>query len=232
MKQKKSNLKLLSRYLLDHVLSLLGVGVALFWSAGRINWWQAWAAIGVWVVDFITTDIILLRFNPELAAERLSPPKSAKSWDSAIVVTLRLTTLLRYILAGLDQRYGWTVDISLAAQLAGITACLLGHAFFDWAMASNQYFSQVVRIQSERGHAVAIKGPYRYLRHPGYIGGIAFELGMGLLLGSWWALLAGGVCAVLLIIRTALEDRTLQAELPGYKEYARKVRYRLIPGIW
>jgi protein-S-isoprenylcysteine O-methyltransferase Ste14 len=224
--------KLLKLYLLDHVLSLLGVGAALFWAAGRFDWWQAWAAIGVWVVDFITTDIILLRYNPELAAERLSPPRSAKKWDSAIVITLRLATLVRYILAGLDQRYGWSGDYSMTAQLTGLAACLLGHAFFDWAMASNQYFSQVVRIQSERGHAVAIKGPYRYIRHPGYIGGIVFELGMGFLLGSWWAILAGGVSAILLIIRTALEDRTLQAELPGYQEYARRVKYRLIPGIW
>ena len=224
--------KLIFRYLLDHVLSLLAVGVALFWAAGRFDWWQAWAAIGVWVVDFITTDIILLKSNPDLAAEHQSPPKSAKSWDTAIVIVLRLTTLARYILAGLDQRYGWSGDFSLTAQLTGLAACLLGHALFAWAMASNRYFSQVVRIQSERGHAVAIGGPYRFIRHPGYIGGIVFELGMGFLLGSWWAILAGGVSAILLIIRTGLEDRTLQAELPGYQEYVRQVRYRLIRGIW
>ena len=203
-------IKLILRYLLDHVLSLLGVGVAFFWAAGRLDWWQAWAAIGVWVVDFITTDIILLKFNPDLAAERQSPPKSAKSWDTAIVIALRLTTLARYILAGLDQRYGWSGDFSLTAQLSGLAACLLGHALFAWAMASNRFFSQVVRIQSERGHAVAIKGPYRFVRHPGYIGGIAFELGMGFLLGSWWAIAVGGLSTILLIIRTALEDRTLR----------------------
>ncbi len=224
--------KLIFRYLLEHVLSLLAVGVALFWSAGRIDWWQAWAVIGVWVVDFITTDIILLKFNPDLAAERQSPPKSAKSWDTAIVITLRLTTLARYIMAGLDQRYGWTVGISLDAQLAGLTACLLGHALFAWAMASNKFFSQVVRIQADRGHLVANRGPYRYIRHPGYIGGIVFELGMGFLLGSWWAIAVGGLCALLLVLRTRLEDRTLQAELPGYQDYAYQVRYRLIPGIW
>jgi protein-S-isoprenylcysteine O-methyltransferase Ste14 len=224
--------KLLRRYLLDHILSLLGVGAALFWAAGRLDWWQAWAAMGVWVVDFATTDIILLRFNPELAAERLSPPKSAKKWDSAIVIALRLATLVRYILAGLDQRYGWSGDFTLMAHLVGLAACLLGHALFAWAMASNRYFSQVVRIQSERGHAVAIKGPYRFIRHPGYIGGIAFELGMGFLLGSWWAILAGGVCAILLVVRTALEDRTMLAELPGYVEYTCQVRFRLVPGVW
>jgi protein-S-isoprenylcysteine O-methyltransferase Ste14 len=227
---KKS--KLLKLYLLDHILSLLGMGVALFWSAGRLDWWQAWAAIAVWVVWFIAQDIILLRYNPALAAERLSPPKSAKKWDSAIVITLRLTTLVRYILAGLDHRYGWSGDFSLTVQLGGLAMCVLGYTLFGWAMASNRFFSQVVRIQSELGHAVATHGPYRFLRHPSYIGGIAFELGMGLLLGSWWALLAGGVCAILLIIRTTLEDQTLQVELPGYQEYARQVRYRLIPGIW
>jgi protein-S-isoprenylcysteine O-methyltransferase Ste14 len=224
--------RLLVLFLTDQVLSLLGMGIALFWSAGRIDWWAAWAAIAVWVIWFIAQDIILFRYNPDLAAERLSPPKSAKKWDTAIVITLRLMTLARYILAGLDQRYGWTGDVSLTVHLAGLTLCVLGYGLFGWAMASNQFFSQVVRVQTERGHTVATRGPYRFVRHPSYIGGSAFELGMGMLLGSWVAFLAGGACALLLIIRTGFEDRTLQAELPGYRAYARQVRYRLIPGIW
>jgi len=101
-----------------------------------------------------------------------------------------------------------------------------------WATASNTFFSQVVRIQTERGHTVATGGPYRYLRHPGYFGAILYELAAPILLGSWPALLISSVSAALLVLRTALEDRTLQAELPGYTEYARRVRYRLLPGIW
>ena len=177
-------------------------------------------------------DIAILRFNPDLMVERLSPPKGAKTWDRAIVSIIRLMELARYILAGLDQRYGWTGGFPLAAQIAALTVCVPSYALFVWAMASNTFFSQIVRIQSDRGHAVAAAGPYRYVRHPGYAGMVLFELAISTLLASWWAIVAGGFCAILLILRTALEDRTLQAELTGYVDYARQVRYRLLPGIW
>ena len=139
---------------------------------------------------------------------------------------------MRYILAGLDQRYGWTGGFPLVAQMAALAVCVLSYALLAWAMASNTFFSQIVRIQSDRGHAVATNGPYRYVRHPAYVGMILFELAMSTLLASWWAIIAGGLCAILLILRTALEDRTLQVELTGYVDYARRVRYRLLPGIW
>ncbi len=208
------------------------MSVALFWSAGRIDWWPAWAAIAVWLIWFTVMDIIILRFNPDLMAERLSPPKGAKTWDRAILSILRLAQLMRYILAGLDQRYGWTGDFPLAAQIAASTVCVLSTALFTWAMASNTFFSQIVRIQSNHGHTVATGGPYRYVRHPAYVGMILFELALSTLLASWWALVAGGLCAILLLLRTALEDRTLQTELTGYADYSRQVRYRLLPGIW
>jgi protein-S-isoprenylcysteine O-methyltransferase Ste14 len=224
--------KLIALYILDESLGIVGMGVALFWSAGRIDWWPAWAAIAVWLAFFTATDIIIFRFNPELMAERLAPPKGAKTWDRAILSILRLTQLVRYILAGLDQRYGWTGDFPLAAQIAALTVCVLSYALLAWAMASNTFFSQIVRIQSDRSHAVATDGPYRYVRHPAYVGMIVFELAMSILLASWWALIASGLCAILLILRTALEDRTLQAELTGYVDYSRQVRHRLLPGIW
>jgi protein-S-isoprenylcysteine O-methyltransferase Ste14 len=116
----------------------------------------------------------------------------------------------------------------LAALLIGI----LGYALFVWATASNTFFSQIVRIQVERGHTVVTGSPYRTVRHPGYAGAILFELAVPILLASWGALITGGLGAILLILRTALEDRTLQAELAGYMDYARQVRYRLVPGIW
>jgi protein-S-isoprenylcysteine O-methyltransferase Ste14 len=219
-------------YILDQILSIAGVGVALFWSAGRIAWWPAWAAIAVWLGWFGAMDIILLRFNPDLMAERLAPPKGAKSWDRVILSILRLAQLARYILAGLDVRNGWTGGFPLAAQIPAIMVCVLSSGLFAWALGSNAFFSQIVRIQSERGHAVVTGGPYRYMRHPGYAGMILFELAISSLLASWWALAAGGFCAILLTLRTALEDRTLQTELTGYADYARQVRYRLVPGIW
>lgn len=226
------NKKVITLYILDQILSVAAMGVALFWSAGRIDWWAAWAAIGVWLIFFTATDILLLRYNPGLMAERLAPPKGAKTWDRVIMSIFRLTTLVRYILAGLDQRYGWTIGFTIVAQLTGLCVCVLGYALLAWAMTTNAFFSQIVRIQSERGQAVVTSGPYRYVRHPAYVGMIFFELAMPALLASWPAFIASGLCAILLILRTVLEDRTLLAELTGYGDYARQVRYRLLPGIW
>ncbi len=226
------NTKLIFLYILDQILGVVSMAVALFWSAGRIDWWSAWAAIAVWLAFYTAMDITIFRLNPDLMAERLSPPKGAKTWDRAILSILRLTQLARYILAGLDLRYGWTSGFPLAAQIAALIVCVLSYALLTWAMASNAFFSQIIRIQSDRGQAVVSGGPYRYVRHPAYIGMIIFELAMPTLLASWWAIIVSGLCAILLILRTALEDRTLHAELTGYVDYARQVRYRLLPGIW
>jgi len=110
--------------------------------------------------------------------------------------------------------------------------CVVGYALVVWATASNTFFSQIVRIQSERGHMVVTGGPYHHLRHPAYLGAILYELAVPVLLASWWALTASGINVVLLLLRTALEDRTLQAELAGYRDYARQVHHRLLPGVW
>ncbi len=224
--------KLIARYAIRETMGIVVMGVALFWSAGKINWWPAWASIAVMLAWITATAIVIIRFNPDLLAERLGPRKGAKPWDTAIMSILGLTQLARYILAGLNQRYGWTGGFPLAAQIAALTVCVLGYALFVWATASNAFFSQIVRIQSERGHAVATGGPYHYVRHPGYFGAILYELAVPILLASWWAFIVSGLGAILLILRTALEDRTLQAELAGYADYARQVRHRLLPGIW
>jgi protein-S-isoprenylcysteine O-methyltransferase Ste14 len=224
--------KLIARYAIRETMGIVVMGVALFWSSGQINWWPAWASIAVMLAWITATSIVIFRFNPDLLAERLGPRKGAKHWDTAIMSILGLTQLVRYIVAGLDQRYGWTGGFPLAAQIAALTVCILGYALVVWATASNTFFSQIVRIQFERGHAVATGGPYHYLRHPAYVGAILYELAVPVLLASWWALIASGLNAILLILRTALEDRILQAELTGYVEYARQVRHRLLPGIW
>jgi protein-S-isoprenylcysteine O-methyltransferase Ste14 len=224
--------KLIARYAIRETMGIVIMGVALFWSAGRMNWWPAWASIAVMLAWIVATAIVIFRFNPDLLAERLGPRKGAKPWDTAIMSVLGLMQLVRYIVAGLDQRFGWTGGFPLAAQVAALIVCALGYALFVWATASNSFFSQIVRIQSERGHTVATGGPYGYVRHPAYIGAILFELAVPVLLASWWVLIASGLSVCLLILRTALEDRTLQAELTGYVDYARRVRYRLLPGIW
>ncbi len=222
-----------TRYAFREVLSLAGMGVALFWSAGRIDWWPAWAALAVMTVWIAATAVIVLHYNPALLAERLGPRKGEKSRDAAIVALMGLITLVRYILAGLDQRYGWTGSLPAAVQIAAFALCALGYdVLFVWATAANTFFSRIVRIQSERGHAVVTGGPYRWVRHPAYAGAILYELAVPFLLTSWPALVASGFSALLLVLRTAFEDHTLQAELIGYADYARRVRYRLLPGIW
>jgi protein-S-isoprenylcysteine O-methyltransferase Ste14 len=224
--------KLVMRYAIRETLGLAIMGIALFWSAGRIDWWPAWAAFAVMLAWTAATAAVIVRFNPALLAERLGPRKGAKPWDTAILSLLGIVQLARYITAGLDQRFGWTGGFPFAAQIAALAACLLGYALVLWATASNAFFSQVVRIQSERGHTVVTGGPYRFVRHPAYAGAVVYELAVSILLASWPAFLISILSTILLILRTALEDRVLLAELNGYPDYARQVRFRLFPGLW
>jgi len=224
--------RLFARYAVRELLGLGGMGVALFWSAGRFDWWPGWAALAVMAAWIAATAIVIVRSNPALLAERLGPRRGAKSWDTAIMSLLGLVQLARYVVAGLDQRSGWTGGLPLAAQMAALAVCVVGYALVVWATASNAFFSQIVRIQTERGQTVVSDGPYGWVRHPAYAGAVAYELVVGILLASWWSCAIGGVAAILLVIRTALEDRALRAELTGYQEYAGRVRHRLLPGVW
>jgi protein-S-isoprenylcysteine O-methyltransferase Ste14 len=226
------NLKIVVFYFVGEIFSVASVGVALFWSAGRLDWWPAWAVMAVLLSWLTALGIVILRSNPDLLIERIHPPKGSKTWDTNINLILRLVTLSRYIIAGLDQRFGWTGDFPFAVQITALIVCALGYALFVWAAASNPFFSQIVRIQTERGHSVVTKGPYQVVRHPSYVGGILFELAVPFLFASWWALIPSVIGALLLILRTALEDRTLKSELSGYSDYIRHVHYRLLPGIW
>jgi protein-S-isoprenylcysteine O-methyltransferase Ste14 len=220
------------RFLVREALGLVMLAAILFLSAGRLDWLMGWALVGIYSLWVCATSVILILRSPELIAERLGPRKGAKTWDTVIMSIVGLTTIARLLVAGLDQRFGWTTGISLPLQVAAMIVAALAYALGGWAIASNAFFSQIVRIQEERGHAVASSGPYRFVRHPGYVGTILFELSTPLMLGSWWALIPGGLAALLLVVRTSLEDRTLQEELNGYGEYAQAVRYRLLPGVW
>lgn len=226
------NKKLLVRYAIREVMGLVVMGIALFWSAGRMDWWAAWAALGVMAGWSVATAVVILRSSPTLLAERLGPRQGAKRWDITIMSLLGLTQLVRYIVAGLDQRYGWTGSLPLAAQITAFVLCVLAYAVVVWATAVNVFFSQIARIQPERGHTVVTDGPYHTVRHPAYAGAILYELAVPILLASWYALVVSGVTTFLILLRTALEDQMLQTELTGYGDYARHVRYRLLPGIW
>jgi len=215
--------------MLQAVITYLVLAAVLFISSGRLNWIWAWAYLGAGLALLVINALIL---PPELIAERGQPGENVKRWDRVLATLGSLATLGIPIVAGLDERLGWSPQLVSAIHLVGLTFFVLGQGLFSWAMASNKYFSTAVRIQMDRGHTVATAGPYRYVRHPGYVGYIVSFLGMSLALGSLWAIIPAGLMACLLVVRTALEDRTLQDELPGYRDYAQRVRSRLLPGIW
>lgn len=220
------------RYLVREAMGLLMLAVMLFLPAGRLDWVMGWALVGIMLAWSTATALVVIHRNPGFLAERVGPRKGAKTWDVVILSIIGLVTIVRCVVAGLDQRFGWTRGISPSLQITMLAVAVLGYALVVWATAANPFFSQVFRIQEERGHTVATGGPYRYVRHPGYVGTILFELAVPVMLGSWWALIPGGVSALLSVVRTALEDRTLLDELDGYREYAERTRYRLLPGIW
>ena len=220
------------RWLVRETMGVIMVGVVLFLAAGTTDWPMGWALVGVTLVWVCANAMILIPHSPQLIAERLGPRKGAKAWDTAIMSVVGIAALGRLIVAGLDMRYGWTAGITFPMQAVALVVAVLGYAFGVWAIAVNAYFSQIVRIQEERGHTVVTDGPYRFVRHPGYVGVVLFELAVPIMLGSLWALAVGGLIASLIVIRTALEDRTLQTELDGYPDYTRRVRYRLVPGVW
>ena len=230
--ETKLDPKIVVRYIIRESLGLAVMGVALFWSAGKFAWWPAWAVLVVMFVWILATAAVILASNPDLLIERLGPRKGAKSWDTIIMTLLGLAQLARYIVAGFDQRFGWTGNFALSVQVTALIFCVLGYFLVVWATASNAFFSQVVRIQTERGQTVVNTGPYAVIRHPAYLGAILFELAAPILLASWAALSISILTVFLLILRTALEDRTLRTELAGYGDYCQHVRCRLFPGLW
>jgi protein-S-isoprenylcysteine O-methyltransferase Ste14 len=168
----------------------------------------------------------------ELIAERGAQKKNVKPWDRILTSITILPLFGLFVINGLDQRFGWTGQFALWIHLTGAIGAMLGSLIFTWSMVSNRFFSTQVRIQEERNHTVATAGPYQIVRHPGYVGFILQYLSIPLILGGIWGLIPAGIMAILFIIRTALEDATLQKELAGYREYTAKVKFRLLPGIW
>ncbi len=230
-KSSTINRKLL-RWAVRETMGVIIAAVILMLAAERWDWLWGWVAVAVLAFWVIATALAVIPRHPQVLAERLGPRPDAKKWDTAIVSIIGVVILAVYLAAGLDVRYSWTTGFPISVQIIGTIAALIGYSVVVWATATNAFFSQNVRIQTERGHSVVTGGPYRFARHPGYFGSILAYLGTPVLLGSWWAIALGGITALLMIMRTALEDKTLQAELPGYQEYAMHVRYRLVPGLW
>jgi protein-S-isoprenylcysteine O-methyltransferase Ste14 len=232
--QQSTYLKAARKRMSQVAVVLLIQAVILFVAAGQLDWLAAWAYIAVYLVTVVINGLVIMARNPGLMEERSRiADKNTKSWDKVVSTAMGIFyPILTLLVAGLDERFGWSRQMPLGLQVAGAVFLALSTFLFGWAMASNQFFAQTVRIATERGHRVAAGGPYQVVRHPGYIAYAVMALASACLLGSFWALIPACLSIVALIVRTALEDRTLQAELPGYREYANQVRYRLLPGVW
>lgn len=213
------------------IIYSLSLQSLMFLGAGTFAWPAAWLWFAVWATIFAGAAVYLLRVNPAVINERGRKHGKIRSWDRNFAFVYAPTVILLPLLAGLDYRFGWS-DMWIGWQLLGLLLAIPGSILPYWAMGANKFLITTVQVQGERGHYVIDTGPYRYVRHPMYIGSILMPIGQSLLLGSWSALVIGLITGAAVIYRTYMEDRTLQGELLGYSQYAQRVRYRLFPGIW
>jgi protein-S-isoprenylcysteine O-methyltransferase Ste14 len=202
--------------------------------SGAWAWWEAWIYAVLTFFGFMISRGLASRRHPDILDERARSMglQGAKRWDKILAPVVALGSFVILIVAGVDKLNGWTAPYSITAKIATVIVIVLGYVLGTWALVENKFFSGIVRIQSDRGHRVVTTGPYRFVRHPGYAGALWTYLAIPILLDSIWAFIPALLLVFALVLRTSLEDQTLQAELPGYKEYTQKTRYRLFPGIW
>ncbi|WP_174718650.1 methyltransferase family protein [Rhizobium sp. 11515TR] len=210
----------------------LALLVLIFLPAGRLDWWPGWAFIIFLVVIYGIALLIMRRVNPVIFRARSRFQAGTKGWDLILVSLILLGMIAEIPLGALDAgRMGWSA-MPISIVLLGYILLAAGIALGTWAQAVNRFFEPGVRLQRERGQHVISDGPYAYVRHPGYVSAILVFAGLALALGSWWALIPAGWASAVLVLRTSWEDALLHGELEGYADYSRRVRFRLLPGIW
>jgi len=232
-----SNQQLLSgRFsIVFNILSVILLLLSPFLASGDWTWDLGWLYTGSMILYMFISRIIAIRLHPGFARERAtaSGMQDTKGWDRWLVPLIALwLPLLAVVIAGLDKRLDWSTTMPNLVHWLGLALLVIGYSVGTWAMAANAFFSSHVRIQKDRGHQVIMTGPYAIVRHPAYITGAIAMCGIPLLLDSLLAFPPIILLCTGIVIRTVLEDKTLLAELPGYKEYTEKVRFRLIPGVW
>lgn len=200
----------------------------------RWGWWEAWVYAAVAILGFVVSRALAARHHPDLLAERgrFLRHENAEPWDRVLAPLLGLGSGLIPLMAGLDARFGWSAPFSLPLKIAAMDLILAAYVLGSYALIENAYFSGMVRMQTDRGQRVVTSGPYRWVRHPGYAGSLVVYVATPVFLDSAWAFVPAAFLVLVLVIRTGLEDRTLREQLEGYKEYAREVRSRLVPGVW
>jgi protein-S-isoprenylcysteine O-methyltransferase Ste14 len=239
MSQISTTQNKINRYSLNavakHQVGAIFIAALVFLGAGRLNWTWGWVFGIVYFICWLVLSVALWRYNPELLTargKRASQLTGTKSWDWVLLTLYTLVFIGQPFVAGLDFRYSWSIHPASIVYIVGNLLMLAAYMLLAWSMVVNRNFEVTVRIQEDRGHRVVTSGPYRYVRHPGYVSVILTFIALPIALGTWTALIPGFIGIVVFIVRTALEDRTLQAELPGYADYTRQTHYRLLPGVW
>ena len=224
---------MIARLLLQNTIFVIAMGALLFASAGTLRWPSAW-------VFLVTSALVgplcgwwLYRIDPGLRAERLRPviQRDQPGADKAFMIAFMAAILVWPIAIGLDRR-AVASNVPLALQALGFVLYLACTLFTMWVFRENSFAAPVVKLQAERAQHVISTGPYAYVRHPMYSGMLMFFAGVPLCLGSWWGLAIAPILVLLIAVRIRIEERTLTAGLSGYADYAARVRYRLIPGVW
>lgn len=221
--------KMLASWLAGTILT----AVLLFSSAGRLDWILGWLFIAAWSLLKLVFIIYLRWHDPDLLVERVTRHENAKPYDRVIIPIYFVFAFGTIVIAGLDGgRFRWSGELPISIIALSYLIYLFGNGLASWAVNSNPFFSAESRLQFDRQQKVTDTGPYHFVRHPAYLAAILLWPVTGAMLASWWATIPGILTAFMMLIRTIYEDRMLQKELPGYKEYALQVRYRLFPGVW
>jgi len=206
---------------------------AIFLLAGTWDWPMGWVFVGVFfVLGPLVSCVVLIPRQPELVLERTTRRKPVEPWDKVLYPLICVLGLLIYFVPPLDLRFGWSPALPGWLAWAAVAVGVLGYLLTIWAMACNAFFARIAYVQKDRGHTVATGGPYAIVRHPGYVGVNAMMLAAPIILGSLWTLIPAGIVVLLVVVRTVFEDQMLHDGLDGYREYAQRVRYRLVPGVW
>jgi protein-S-isoprenylcysteine O-methyltransferase Ste14 len=224
---------MIAKLLLQNLIWIVAMGALLLVPAGTLHWPAAWIFLATIGVFGVTGGLWLARTDPALLAERMHPmmQRDQPAADKKFMLAFGVAALIWFLAIGLDWRYHAS-GIPAALQALGWAMLLISTGFIMWVMRENSFAAPVVKLQTERGHRVVSSGPYAFVRHPMYSGSILFFVGAALLLGSWWGVVLSPLFAVLFGIRSGIEERTLLAGLPDYADYAARVRYRLVPGLW
>ena len=220
------------RFALRESLGIATVAGVLFGMSGDLGWWNAWAMVALTTGWVLGTAFVVIYVHPGLLKERLRPGAGAASWDTKLMTAYGLLQIAMLVVSGLDHRLGWTAPFPGWVIALGLLLTTAGHGLVVWSTAANAFFSQIVRIQFDRDHAVVRTGPYAWVRHPGYVGTILTSLATSLALGSLPGYFVGVAAAAVMVLRTKWEDEKLRKELGGYEDYVAQVRYRLIPRLW